>query len=121
MYLDSNQMKERSRNAATIENLEICLTVNQLKYSSGRSMSRIPLPSPPQPHSRTNNSASNSLAFPPNAVDRAPSPLGFSSNRHINQSSPSVSMSSNLSGQHGSMSETRRKQSKRDEVGVCMF
>ncbi|KIM84545.1 hypothetical protein PILCRDRAFT_818116 [Piloderma croceum F 1598] len=77
-------------------------------------MSRIPVPTQSQSHSRT-NSGQNALAFPHNQVDRAPSPLGFSPSRHHNQPSPSVSMSSNLSG-HGPLSETRRKQSKRDEA-----
>jgi len=85
-------------------------------------MSRIPLPTQSPSHLRS-NSGQSSLAFPHNPVERAPSPLGFSPSRHhIDQpSSPSISMSSNLSGQHGSVSETRRKQSKRDEVCVCMF
>lgn len=84
-------------------------------------MSRIPLPSHSHhspSHNRT-NSAQSSLAFPHHPVtDRAPSPLGLSPsrNRDNNQSTSSVAMSSTLSGQHGSMSETRRKQSKRDEV-----
>lgn len=83
-----------------------------------RSMSRIPLPSQSQSYSRT-NSTQNSLSFPHNPViERAASPLSPSPSRPHIQPSPSVSMSSNISGQHGSLSETRRKQSKRDEVCV---
>jgi hypothetical protein len=88
------------------------------RIETWRSMSRIPLPSQSQSYSRT-NSTQTSLSFPHNPViERASSPLGPSPSRPHIQLSPSVSMSSNISGQHGSLSETRRKQSKRDEVCV---